>query len=88
MTLHPTPPYCLCCSVTKRTDSGIAEASKDAKQAEFGPKKDQIRWAGTDLGMFQKNVRLGYLKLSPPPLRSADRKMYTDDFTQLFFVSP
>ena len=24
----PTPPYCRCCSVTKRSDSGIAEALK------------------------------------------------------------
>ena len=24
----PIPPYCCCCSVTKRSDSGIAEALK------------------------------------------------------------
>ena len=35
------------------------------KQAEFGQKRDQFRWAGIDLGVSQKNVRLGYLKLAP-----------------------
>ena len=35
------------------------------KQAEFGQKGDQFRWAGIDLGVSQKNVRLGYLKLTP-----------------------
>ena len=27
----PTPPYCRCCSVTKRSDSGIAVALKALK---------------------------------------------------------
>ena len=37
------------------------------KQAEFGKKGDQFFWAGIDLEVSQKNVRLGYLKLIPPP---------------------
>ena len=33
----PTPPYCRCCSVTKRSDSGIAEALKALKMHFWDP---------------------------------------------------
>ena len=33
----PTPPYCRCCSVTKRSDSGIAEALKTLKSDFWDP---------------------------------------------------
>ena len=33
----PTPPYCCCCSVTKRSDSGIAEALKALKMHFWDP---------------------------------------------------
>ena len=39
--------------------------TRTQKQAEFGQKRDQFRWAGIDLGVSQKNVRLGYFKLTP-----------------------
>ena len=33
------------------------------KQAEIGKKKrDQFRWDAIELGVSQKNIRLGYLK--------------------------
>merc|ERR1711949_88486 len=43
----------------------LEESPRTQKQAEFGQKRDQFRWAGIDLGVSQKNVRLGYLKLTP-----------------------
>ena len=35
----PTPPYCRCCSVTKGSDSGIAEALKALKMHFWDPSK-------------------------------------------------
>ena len=40
----PTPPYCRCCSVTKRSDSGIAEALKALKMHFRDPSQwDEMR---------------------------------------------
>ena len=41
-----------------------SEVTQDAKTGLIWQKKrDQFRWARNDLGVSQKNVRLGYFKL-------------------------
>ena len=54
------------------------------KQAEIG-QRDQFRWAGIRLGVSQKNVRLGHLKLTPCfRIGGAEDNFVFDTFLRFF----
>ena len=61
------------------------EVTQDAKQAEFGKKGDQFPWAGIDLGVSQKNVRLGYFKLTPCITIGGMKDNFVSDTFRHFF---
>ena len=72
----PTPPYCRCCSVTKRSDSGIAEALKALKMHFCDPSQWDKMCFEYHRDIFQKMgqnyhfcLRSGQRELTPlPPL--------------------
>ena len=62
----PTPPYCRCCSVTKRSDSGIAEALKALKMHFWDPS----HWDKMSKFSHLLTVRADGADPPPPPMVS------------------